>query len=130
MTIIYCCTCEKEVNAEKKFGSYVYPHRPDLKHKIFFVCQTCGNFVGQNTKSGRPLGVIPTKEISSFRQTIHGLIDPLWQDGKISRSRLYAELSKQLGYEYHTANLMSIEECKKVIKIAIQMRGKLYGYRK
>lgn len=129
--IIYCCGCEEEVETVIKDGSVVYPHRPDLKHKEFFVCETCNNFVGMNTRSGKPLGVIPTKEISSFRQTIHGLIDPLWKDEIITRSALYKKLSKELGYdEYHTANLRTADECRKVIRYAIKLRGKLYGYRK
>lgn len=130
MTIIYCCGCEKKVSTVKKDGSFVYPHRPDLKFKTFFVCDNCGCFVGENTRSGKPLGVIPTKEISSMRQTIHGLIDPLWKDGKISRSKLYNLISEKIGCEYHTANLKTLDECREIISIAIKMRGRIYGYRK
>ena len=130
MIEIYCCGCEQKVTTIKKKGSEVYPHRSDLKHKTFFACTECNCFVGENTSTGEPLGVIPTKEISSFRQTIHQLIDPLWKDGKISRSKLYSLISEKIGYDYHTADLKSLEECKMIIKIAIELRGKLYGYRK
>jgi|SaaInlStandDraft_4_1057021.scaffolds.fasta_scaffold98198_1 hypothetical protein len=125
---IYCCGCEKQVRTVIKDGLVVYPHRPDLKNKEFYVCESCNNFVGMNSRSGEPLGVIPTKEISSFRQTIHGLIDPLWKDGKISRSKLYKILSKKVGYEYHTADLRTIDECRNIIRIAIKLRRKIYGY--
>jgi len=127
---IYCCNCEKDVNTVKKDGGEIYSHRPDLKHKIFFVCENCNNFVGQNTKNGKPLGVIPTKEIRSFRQTIHQLIDPLWKDDIISRNKLYLILSEKFGEEYHTASLRTEDECREIIKIAIKLRGQLYGYRK
>jgi len=121
---IYCCGCNKKVKPVLVNGKVVYPHRTDLNNLQFYMCEKCKNFVGchrnkyQNkTKQPIPLGVIPTKEIKIVRRQIHSLIDPLWKNGRISRSKLYAVLSKKLGYNYHTANIRSVEEANVVVRL-------------
>lgn len=115
---IYCCYCGQYVDAERTTGDVVYPHRPDLANLIFYRCPTCGNFVGTHKKDGRPLGVIATPTMKARRMQIHALIDPLWKSGAIKRQKLYKIMSKILGYEYHTAETMSLEDLDKVEKVA------------
>jgi len=86
----------------------------------FWKCDTCNNFVGCHHKTKdrtRPLGCIPTKEIKEARIHIHAILDPIWKSGKIQRKHLYARLSEKLGYQYHTAELRSIEQARKVYRI-------------
>ena len=121
---IYCCGCCTEVNARLTDGKEIYPHRNDLHDLPFWKCDRCGNYVGCHHKTNNPtlpLGVIPTKELMNARKHIHKILDPLWKHGKIKRNVLYARLSEELGWKYHTANIRSIEEARKVYKIIKQI---------
>ncbi len=116
---IYCAGCGKDVQARLTYGTEIYPHRGDLAELPFWKCDTCGNYVGCHHKTDnptRPLGIIPTKELKTARMQIHALLDPLWKEGTWGRRTLYARLTDVLGYQYHTANIRSVEEAERVIK--------------
>ena len=114
---IYCCNCCKEKDCNMVTGIDIYKHRPDLANLIFYQCPTCKNYVGCHKDSKIPLGVIPTKEMKKARTIIHSLIDPLWQNGKVKRGRLYGLIARELGIkEYHTGWTRSIEQCRDVYK--------------
>ena len=118
--IIYCCGCQKEIEATLTNGKEIYPRRPDLWALPFWKCPACSNYVGCHHKTKdrtKPLGCIPTPEIKNARRHIHTLLDSLWKTGKIRRKELYARLSKELGYEYHTANIRDIGEARKIYKL-------------
>ena len=118
--LIRCCGCEKKVEARLTDGGEIYPHRPDLKSLPFWKCDACGNYVGCHHKTKnrtQPLGCIPTPEIKNARQHIHKLLDPIWQSGKMKRKEIYKILSDRLGWKYHTANIRSVEEARKVYRI-------------
>lgn len=117
---IWCCGCGKDVDAVLTSGVEIYPHRPDLHDLPFWICTDCGNFVGCHHKARnrtRPLGVIPTPEIKAARQHIHAILDPIWQSGRISRTRLYRRISDELGHEFHTAEMRSLEEGRRIYRI-------------
>lgn len=117
---IYCCGCESKINAILISGLEVYPHRKDLHSLPFWRCDKCSLYVGCHHKSSNPtspLGCIPTKAIKQARQHIHKLFDPIWKHKKMSRSKLYSIVSKKLGYEYHTAEIRSIEDARVVYRI-------------
>lgn len=116
---IYCTGCSKDVEARLTDGKEIYPHRPDLYSLPFWKCDTCNNCVGCHHKTSnptRPLGVIATPELKRERMKIHALLDPLWKSGKISRKKLYQELTFRLGREYHTAELRNLYEVNEIIK--------------
>lgn len=117
---IYCCGCGEKVNARLTDGREIYPHRPDLEDLPFWRCDDCGNSVGCHHKTKdrtRPLGVIPTPEIKKARQHIHRVLDPLWKSGRFDRTDLYQWLSNRIGYEYHTAEIQSVEQAREVYRI-------------
>lgn len=123
---IYCCGCGQDVEAKLVCGKDVYPHRRDLYQLPFWQCERCRCFVGCHHKSHdptRPLGVIPTREITKWRKRIHALLDPLWQTRQYTRSALYKELGARLGYEYHTAEIRSVEQAMQVLEAIGLMRG-------
>jgi hypothetical protein len=119
---IFCCGCQQEVEARLTNGAEIYPHRADLQRIHFWKCDTCKNAVGTHWKTKqptKPLGVIPTPQIKKARQHIHALIDPIWHKQRIiQRSTLYAKISKALGYTFHTGEIRSIEEARKIYKVA------------
>lgn len=125
---IYCCGCKEKISARLADGKEVYPHRKDLHSLPFWKCDSCGNFVGCHHKTKdrtRPLGCIPTKEIKNARKYIHAIIDPLWRDKIIDRSKLYSIMSERTGRQYHTANIRTIEEAREVYRIALALKREL-----
>lgn len=114
---IWCCKCNKNINACLEKGNKIYPHRPDLYKKNFWVCPHCGNYVGCHGTTTRPLGCIPTYEIKVARMRIHSKLDPLWKNNLVDRKTLYKLISDKLGYTYHTGNTKSVQECLKVFDI-------------
>lgn len=117
---IYCCACKTQVEARLTNGAEVYPHREDLSNLPFWKCDKCNNAVGCHHKSKnrtKPLGCIPTPELKLIRRHIHKILDPLWQSGMFSRSKVYRDLSKKIGWRYHTANIRSVEEGKEIYLI-------------
>lgn len=120
---IYCCACSRDIEARLTDGAEVYPHRKDLAALPFWICDSCGNYVGCHHKTEnrtQPLGVIATPEIKKARQHIHAVLDPIWKSGKMKRASLYKRISDELGWQYHTANIRTIEEARKVYAIVQQ----------
>ncbi len=120
---LWCCGCQTEVGARLTDGREVYPHRPDLADLPRWICDACGNHVGTHHKTANPttpLGNIPSADIRKARQHIHALIDPAWKDGRIKRGKLYADLSRRLGYEYHTGEIKTIDEARRVYRTALE----------
>ena len=118
---VWCCNCNSYTVAELLPGSVVYTGRPDLAARGFWRCPECRRSVGHNTRTGDPLGCIPTPEISKMRMLIHSIIDPLWQQKILKRRDIYAHLSKILGREYHTADLRTVEECARIRRAAMEL---------
>lgn len=118
---IHCCGCGGDVDAKLTDGREIYPHRPDLHSLPFWRCDACGNFVGCHHKTKnrtRPLGCIPTAELKEARKHLHALIDPIWQSGKMGRRELYAAMSRELGWEYHTAKTRTMDEARAAYRAA------------
>lgn len=115
--LIYYCECDEVVKCELKSGKELYPHRPDLYSIKMYECPICHNRVGTHKGTTIPLGCIPTPEMKNARRLVHALIDPLWKSGKVKRKELYERISKELGYPYHTAKTVSMDELREVYKI-------------
>jgi hypothetical protein len=126
--IIFCTGCGHDVQARLTDGRERYPHRPDLYDLPFWKCDTCGAYVGCHHKTKnrtKPLGVLPTPAILTARKKIHGLLDPLWQNGHITRGQAYAYVTRRLGYEYHNGEIRSLEEARKIYKLVSELHNKL-----
>lgn len=120
---IYCCECKKDIKARLTDGKEIYNHRQDLYDLPFWKCDTCNNYVGCHHKTKdrtRPLGNIPNKQLRNARNHIHALLDPIWKNSsnkRKTRGIIYNELSKRLGYDYHTAQIKTIEEARNVYRL-------------
>lgn len=122
---IYCVACKKEVAARLTDGVEIYPHRPDLAALPFWRCNRCRNYVGCHHKTKNrtaPLGNIPTSELRRARGHIHKILDPIWKSKKRDRNQIYTDISKALGFEYHTATIASIEQAREVYRFLIKYR--------
>lgn len=118
---LHCCGCGGEVDARLTDGREIYPHRPDLGNLPFWRCDACWNFVGCHHKTKNrtaPLGYIPTPELKEARKHLHALIDPIWQSGKMGRRELYEAISREVGWNYHTAKTRTIDEARAAYRAA------------
>ena len=122
---IYCCGCSEKVEARLTDGREIYPHRPDLYHIPFWLCDTCGAYVGchwkKQSEHTKPLGYLATQEIRDVRGKIHSVLDPLWKTGKIKRKDAYAEISTALGYTFHTGNIKDLAEGQRIYDIVLEL---------
>jgi hypothetical protein len=121
---IFCCACGKDVCARLTDGAEIYPHRKDLQSLPFWRCDCCRNYVGCHWRTKdrtRPLGVIATSEIKNARKRIHLVLDPIWKSGRTARGKIYAELSKKIGREYHTAEIRTIEEARDIYRAVLEL---------
>lgn len=81
--------------AELTNGKRIYPHRPDLYGKSFWLCQCgayCGCHPGTTEALGHPCGPATRKA----RSAAHAAFDPLWKRGAMGRSQAYKWLAKAI----------------------------------
>lgn len=117
--LIRCCGCHEKVLARLTNGAEIYPHRLDIALLPFWKCNACGNYVGchhKTTNPTEPLGNIPTPELRKARSHIHAILDPLWKSKRLKRTYLYKMISDHMGFGYHTGQIRTIEEARKVYK--------------
>jgi hypothetical protein len=121
---IYCCECKKWVKAELITADKIYYNRPDLGAVYMWQCPKCSSFVGthKNSKKHSPLGSMCDARLRNARKKIHELLDPLWRDLKCSRKEVYKKISKEIGHEYHTGEIRSIEDAKEVYRIILRIK--------
>lgn len=89
-----CMECGKR--AALVGGLHIYPHRPDLFSKKFWLCE-CGAYVGCHGGGTEPLGYPAGPETRKARSAAHAAFDPLWKRGQMKRSQAYKWLAAQLG---------------------------------
>lgn len=125
---LYCCGCRADTQPELVTGAVVYPHRQDLAALPFWRCTACRNYVGchHRTKDRtKPLGCIPTKALRAARQDLHALVDPLWRSKRMTRRKVYAAIETALGKPFHTADMRTLADVWKVVKIVKGLRAAL-----
>lgn len=125
---IFCIGCNSDVRARLTDGSEVYPNHPHLHKLPFWKCDICKGFVGTHHATRdrvRPLGFIATPEVKKWRRIIHGILDPLWKGKKIERGQAYLYVSNRIGRTYHTAEIYSVDEAKRIYEIVKELKMKL-----
>jgi hypothetical protein len=112
--VVVCDYCQKP--ARRAYGDEIYPHRPDLKTKRFWICGPCKAYVGCHP-SGLPFGRLANAELRLAKRGVHDLFDPIWKSGKMTRSEAYSLLAKLMGIPKHKAHvgMFSLEECQKAV---------------
>jgi hypothetical protein len=114
------CGCEASLVA----GDVIYPHRPDLSHKSFYLCQ-CGAYVGTHPGTTNPLGRPSNAELRKAKAAAHALFDPIWKTKQMGRSAAYKWLGEQLGITPAHVHIgwFDLETCNRVIEICKKRRA-------
>lgn len=123
---IFCTGCNVEVKARLVDANEIYGRTYPGK---FWICD-CGAYVGTHYKTKnptRPLGVLSTADIRKAKIHIHALIDPLWKKGYIKRGSIYKKISKAIGYDYHTGEIRSIEEARRIYRESRRIARDIYN---
>lgn len=112
-------------------GKVIYPHRPDLHVKRFYLCAPCDAYCGTHP-DGRPMGIPADKHLRKARNYVHGLFDPLWEKADqayggessakirgVARSRAYRWLASRMGItteECHVT-MFDLDRCRRAYRI-------------
>ncbi|MCI2234019.1 DUF3268 family zinc-finger domain-containing protein [Escherichia coli] len=112
-----CDYCNTATRLAK--GNEIYPHRPDLASLNFYLCDSCGAYVGchKNGDGKRPLGRVANAELRKAKSKAHAAFDPLWKSGKITRGAAYSALAKSMGIykEQCHIGMFDVEQCEYVV---------------
>ena len=114
------CNCQTELQT----GQTIYPHRHDLYKLFFWVCPNCGAYIGCHKKGARtkhkgqavtsdgtiPLGIPANASLRKLRMQAHGLFDPIWRGGVISRRKAYAKMAAHLGIHIDDCHISHFNE--------------------
>lgn len=98
-------------------GAVIYPHRPDLNKKSFYLCDACGAYVGCHPGSDRPLGIPADAATRRARNKAHAAFDPLWKGAAMfTRKEAYALLRRFTGLSAERCHIamMDADQCEKV----------------
>lgn len=125
---VKCLACEKVVQGRLTTGKEVYPDKPDLKRRRFYICDSCKGFIGcHDWKKCKnvPIGSIPTPEIAEKRREVFEALKPIIDAKVISKKRLYNELGKALDKDFNIASIETEKEADIAIKAISLMKGLL-----
>lgn len=97
-------------------GNVIYPHREDLFHKSFWLCD-CGAYCGCHGITTRPLGFPAGAETRRARNNAHAVFDPLWRSGGMDRRAAYGWLAERMGLpsEQCHIGMMTAAQAREVI---------------
>lgn len=113
-----CIECGKE--AKLVDGRRIYPHRPDLYAKWFWLC-SCGAYCGCHGETKDPLGYPCGPVTRRARSAAHAAFDPIWRRKMLKRSDAYARLAEELAIPAEECHIgmMSADRARQV-PIAVQ----------
>lgn len=133
-----CPYCE--VPAVLVDGKKIYPHRPDLAARKFWLCGPCDAYVGCHVRGAwswrdgvrvtsdgtLPLGRLADAELRAAKSAVHAELDKLWPGGGMTRGRAYALLAKAMGMNKDQCHvgLFDLEQCHKAAGEATKLRLK------
>jgi len=113
------CGCEAALVG----GKEIYPHRPDLYYKSFYLCQ-CGAYVGTHPGTTNPLGRPSNAELRKAKAAAHAVFDPIWQSREMGRKAAYRWLGEQLGIPASEVHIgwFDLQMCARVLKVCLERR--------
>jgi hypothetical protein len=113
--------------AVRATGKEIYPHRPELYSKLFYLCRPCDAYVGCHPGTWNPLGRLANKELRRAKQMTHAVFDPLWKGRKMPRSLAYARLAERMGIDGSQCHIgmFDLDLCRKAYRAARQMHAEI-----
>ncbi len=101
---LYDVRCECGMRAVLKTGHDVYPHRPDLFEKRFYVCPADGYRVGCHGSTTKPLGTPAAQATQQARRAAHAAFNELWRR-KMAKEGVSQHVARNAGYRWLASEL-------------------------
>ncbi len=113
-----CIECGS--GSEMVTGKRIYPHRPDLYGKMFWLC-SCGAYCGCHPGTTQALGHPCGPETRKARSAAHAAFDPIWKRKEMSRHGAYAWLSAATGIEPEKCHIgmMTADQARSVVSAVL-----------
>ena len=114
---VLCPYCHRRATLEN--GSIIYPHRPDLHVKLFWVCPgSCDAWVGCHPGTTRSMGRIANKELRQAKIRAHDVFNPIFKDGRMTRGEAYRWLAEKLGIPREECHIgmFDVDGCRRVVE--------------
>ena len=113
---VTCIECGRAASLTS--GKRIYPHRPDLYGKRFYLCE-CGAYCGCHGNTTEPLGYPCGPVTRKARSAAHAAFDPIWKRGQMRRHAAYKWLSERTGIEPDKCHIgmMTAEQARRVVAI-------------
>lgn len=115
MRKVICPYCGED--AYRVPGTEIYPHRPDLADKHFWLCSPCNAYVGCHRNSDKPLGRLANQELRRWKRRAHEAFDPLWKYERMSRAEAYRKLAEAMKITPDICHIgmFDVEQCQDVV---------------
>lgn len=121
---VICPYCHRP--AELVDGKAIYPSRPDLYQKKFWLCTLCDAYVGthRGSKAHNPLGRLANAELRRAKQDVHRVFDPLWKTKQMTRNEAYRWLAEELGIDRKECHIgmFDVDRCRQAFEIVMQLK--------
>lgn len=92
------------------YGDSIYPHRPDLFHKPFWLCIKCKAWAGCHPGTTKRMGRVANVETRRLKMAAHAVFDPIWKSRKMSRKKAYKWLQEQTGLSERDCHIGWMED--------------------
>ena len=132
---IKCPVCAKNLSFGKMSDFYRmtnFTTPPAWAEKGAYYHKQCNVVLGVHKGTTRPLGTPADPETRQARKEVHAAIDKYWKPGPekiMSRRSLYALLSRELGFSYHTGDA-DITMCHMILEMEKNIPRLYREYRK
>ena len=103
-------------------GEAIYPHRPDLFYKSFWLCE-CGAYCGCHSGTTAALGFPCGAKTRKARMLAHTAFDPIWKNGQMTRKGAYVWLAQITGVPYNECHIgnMNAEQAMAVVNACVEL---------
>jgi|ERR1035437_5629829 hypothetical protein len=100
-------------------GLIIYPHRPDLEDRWFYLCEKDNAYVGTHKGTKIPLGRLADADLRMAKSEAHSHFDPIWQTGKKTRKEAYQWLADNMVIDVKQCHIgeFDLVQCHKVIEL-------------
>ena len=114
---VVCPNCGEP--AQLVDGSVIYPFRPNLHGRPFYLCAPCHAWVGCHPGTTKPLGIPADAETRQARIEAHDVFDPIWKTGRLMRVEAYAWLADELRIEREQCHIsrFGTELCRQTVRV-------------
>ena len=130
--IITCNYCGR--SAQLVSGIVIYPSRPELQRRNYYLCGPCNAWVGCHKNTDIPFGRLANAELRGGRIRAHAAFDPIWGKSakggpkdmnSYSRSAAYRWLAAKLGIHPDRCHigLFDVDQCERTIAMCGEFRA-------